>query len=372
MATKFQQTVYEFTIQGKVEILTKIKAIAKFKYGVYKAVGAFHSKDDEPHTHFCIALRDKPNFTSKSLNSYFNLPSGSTPPRPVKSGGRTKIQKLNKMYSYYTDEISHPGELIEPPVCYKYDPNNVKTEKRPKKISTMTEIYEIYINESKGAYQQWLDADISRKAYICQNMVKIKDMFYQHDLMMREAKPPEFPLESFKESEVKQSITSHDFTKREHGQKKKCLVLTGESNTGKTKLAKAVFKNPLIVRHKDKLKQFDPVRHDGIVFDDMSFANYSRETVLALMDMDDDADINVKNSMVTIPAGTPRIFTTNRPMYATLSGWDTEYDPDNSFLPKPLFVKDPSPNYGAEGAKLDDPAITNRFVLITVTEKLYA
>lgn len=90
------------------------------------------------------------------------------------------------------------------------------------------------------------------------------------------------------------------------------LILMGPSNIGKTQLAKALFKNALLCRHIDKLKQFDRFQHDGIIFDDMSFNHWPRESVISLLDLEEDSDINVKCSMVTIPAGTPRIITTNR------------------------------------------------------------
>lgn len=367
MATKFQQTVYEFTMKGSVDILKKIHEICKLQYGVYKAVGAFHDKPEEPHTHFAIALRDKPNFSAKSLNKYFNLPVGSTMPRPVTTG-RSKLSKLAAMHAYFTDETSHPGELNTPPVYYKYDPTKHSLTPGGKKLTPLQIVYGTYMREHKSIFQQHMDGDIAMKTFIMSNYKKIKDMFYNYDAMMKEAKPPEFPIDSFIDSEAKRVLVSHDWSHRELGQKKKCIVLQGKSNTGKTKLAKAIFKNPLIVRHMDKLKRFDPIRHDGIVFDDMSFAHYPREVVLNLMDMDDDTDQNVKNGMVTIPAGHPRIFTTNRKMYATFSQYDDSYDKSTSFLPEPLKEQ------GAEGAQIHqtDSAIMNRFKLITVNDALYA
>lgn len=102
----------------------------------------------------------------------------------------------------------------------------------------------------------------------------------------------------------------------------KCLVISGASGIGKTQFAKTLLKNPLLVRHKDKLKQFDSTIHDGIIFDDMSFAHWPREACIHLLDTEEDSDLDVKCSMVTIPAGTPRIFTTNADAASIFNGID--------------------------------------------------
>lgn len=100
------------------------------------------------------------------------------------------------------------------------------------------------------------------------------------------------------------------------------LVMSGDSGSGKTQLAKALFENPLVVRHIDKLKQFDEFEHDGIIFDDMSFTHYPREPLISMLDLEEDSDINVKCSMVTIPAGVPRVITTNRDCWEERKGLD--------------------------------------------------
>lgn len=92
---------------------------------------------------------------------------------------------------------------------------------------------------------------------------------------------------------------------------KRTLVIWGPSCTGKTQYAKQLFKTPLLVRHMDKLKQFSIFKHDGIIFDDMTFSHIARVHCVHLLDLDEDSDINVKCSMVTIPAGVPRVITSN-------------------------------------------------------------
>lgn len=87
--------------------------------------------------------------------------------------------------------------------------------------------------------------------------------------------------------------------------------INGETNTGKTEYAKTLFKNPHLISHIDQLKQFKAGIHDGIIFDDMSFKHWPRQAQIHILDIENPRGINVKHSVVTIPAGTPRIFTSN-------------------------------------------------------------
>ena len=91
----------------------------------------------------------------------------------------------------------------------------------------------------------------------------------------------------------------------------KCILIYGDTNLGKTKFILAHFKNPLVVRHKDKLKKFKPEVHDAILFDDMSFKHWPAEAVINLLDTGEDSDIDVKCGMVTIPKGTMKVFSHN-------------------------------------------------------------
>lgn len=91
----------------------------------------------------------------------------------------------------------------------------------------------------------------------------------------------------------------------------KVHVFWGVPGAGKTQFALAHFTSPLVVRHIDTLKCFVPGVHDGLVFDDMNFTHWPRESQIHLLDMEVDSDINVKHETSYIPAGTKRIFCTN-------------------------------------------------------------
>lgn len=193
--------------------------------------------------------------------------------------------------------------------------------------------------------QQYSLADWTRKAYIAKNWDILTKMITNHKRILREIAnaKPKFSKENFYPNKLAEE---HDFTT-------KALVLRGPPNGGKTQYAKTFFKKPLLVRHPDKLKSFDENVHDGIIFDDQSYGHWPRESVIHLMDVEEEADINVKNSMVTIPAGTPRIFTTNRQMRVVEEDrfGKVEHTKDKSFLP----------------ARLDefDTAIDRRLTVVT-------
>ncbi|AXL65915.1 replication-associated protein [Water beetle associated circular virus 1] len=93
---------------------------------------------------------------------------------------------------------------------------------------------------------------------------------------------------------------------------RKSILLLGQAGTGKTTYAMDHFKHPLLIRHMDGLKKITPDT-DGLVFDDLSFHHWKcAQSVIHLCDLENDSEINVKHSTVTIPKHMPRIFTCNR------------------------------------------------------------
>lgn len=368
----FKQTVYEYVLESKVDILAELERISKLQYGAYQTFGIHHTKNEKTHTHICIALRTEPHFTSKSLNSYFQLPPGSKPPTPVKSG-RGKLGKLNNFYAYCTDTARHQNQIIGKMLSYdnKFIPGNSGSVKTSTKLTKSAIVFKTFVEQGLSVAQQFdRSNDWNFKTYLMAERDKLNSIITNYKQHLRQSAAPEFPLESFPDTPVKRKIVNHDFTARKQGKKKQSLIVKGDSNLGKTKLCKARFKKPLIIRHMDKLKSFDPCVHDGLIFDDMSFAHYPRECIMSLLDLDDDSDINVKQSMVTIPAGFPRIFTTNRELYAidALGA----YDKTRSFLPAPLFVNPiVQPLESGKLGNFTDPAVLNRFTLVEVTSKLY-
>lgn len=117
------------------------------------------------------------------------------------------------------------------------------------------------------------------------------------------------------------------------------IILWGESGIGKTQFALAHFKNPLVVRDTDDLRRFDSELYDGIVFDDMDFKHWPRTSQIHLLDWELSSSIRCRYENATIPAGVPRIFTTNE--------------------------------YGGEIFNLTDPAINRRCYRVQVDNTLF-
>ena len=90
------------------------------------------------------------------------------------------------------------------------------------------------------------------------------------------------------------------------------ILVQGPSGIGKTQWALAHFEKPLLVSHMDKLKDFDPESHDGLVFDDMSFNHLHAEAIIHLLDNANDRDLHARYEIASIPAGTKKIFCHNK------------------------------------------------------------
>lgn len=111
-----------------------------------------------------------------------------------------------------------------------------------------------------------------------------------------------------------------------HGPEKhlKTLIVLGPSGLGKTELSKALSKNPLLISHIDQLKELKIGKHDCIIFDDMNFAHWPRESFIHLTDLANDRGINVKGDYATIPAGLKRIITSNKNLHEIIPNWFDE------------------------------------------------
>lgn len=92
---------------------------------------------------------------------------------------------------------------------------------------------------------------------------------------------------------------------------KKTILLHGPSGTGKTSLAIAQFEQPLICGALDQLKGFRVGFHDGIVLDDCCLRKLTPAEAIQLVDTTFDRAIQLRYHPAVIPAGTPRIITTN-------------------------------------------------------------
>ena len=80
------------------------------------------------------------------------------------------------------------------------------------------------------------------------------------------------------------------------------LVIHGDSEIGKTCLALASFKHPLVISDMDDL-QLISLETDGLVFDDMCFLKLDPEQVIHLLDINLTRSIHARYKNARIPRG---------------------------------------------------------------------
>jgi len=94
---------------------------------------------------------------------------------------------------------------------------------------------------------------------------------------------------------------------------KRSVHMFGPSGVGKTSFACAHFKNPLFVSKSfEGIADYNEQEHDGIVFDEMDFTAMSPDEVKTIVDIHHPRTWRRLYGFTTIPAGVPRIFTSNR------------------------------------------------------------
>lgn len=119
---------------------------------------------------------------------------------------------------------------------------------------------------------------------------------------------------------LREKFTADDF--KEDGPsmellQSRAIVVMGPTGIGKTQWTKTWFKNPLMIRHMDGLKDLQPGEHDGIIFDDMDFQHMPRTAQIHLVDMEEDSQIHIRYQVAEIPAAMPRVFTCNNYPFST-------------------------------------------------------
>lgn len=99
----------------------------------------------------------------------------------------------------------------------------------------------------------------------------------------------------------------------------KSLVICGPADIGKTTFALFLLPKALFISDLDGLLAFDPTIHEGIIFDDMSFTDLSRERQIHILDWDHDREIRIRYKLAMIPRHTKKIFVCNPESYPIFS-----------------------------------------------------
>lgn len=92
----------------------------------------------------------------------------------------------------------------------------------------------------------------------------------------------------------------------------KPTVIVGATGIGKTVYAISKCAKPaLFCSHIDDLKQLRANYHKSIIFDDMCFKHWHIQAQIHIVDVDRKRSVNVKHTIVGIPAGIEKWFTCN-------------------------------------------------------------
>lgn len=94
----------------------------------------------------------------------------------------------------------------------------------------------------------------------------------------------------------------------------------GASGLGKTKAMCAQLRNPCFIKPFDSVgclenlaRMYDPTMHDGIILDEADLKFMTRQQVIALLDMDEPATLDVRYKSFSLPAGVRKILISNAP-----------------------------------------------------------
>jgi len=170
-------------------------------------------------------------------------------------------------------------------------------------------------------------ADLRRRADICCELSKYQKMMNNY-FQLTQDNTHYFPYDSFTQA-AKDAVKDWDPTKT-------CLILKGETGYGKTEFAKALMyartkQYACFVSNLNKLGV--RAHNQPIIYDDMNFSQCKREKGIYLTDVANDRDIRILFGFHTVPALTPRIFTTNLSMDEFLP-----YDPTGAIDRRCTFI----------------------------------
>lgn len=158
--------------------------------------------------------------------------------------------------------------------------------------------------------------EVARAAIATGSFSEGRAMLLEHypDKMLDKGTDIERNLRNYTHKPYKPKFTLDDFTIPSINLGK-CVLMHGDTELGKSQFALAHFKNPLLVKGKntEKLREYNTTV-DGIVLDEVNFTTTDThlENNLTMLDMDEDVAMWARYANVTLPAGLPKIFLTNK------------------------------------------------------------
>lgn len=266
-------------------ILEFIKnVVAEWELDTYIIAQEKH-KDNNLHLHAYIKLKNKPN--KRNAERLFDF--GEYHPKVETCRSWKNVIKY----------VSKDGNYI----------TNIDEDELKKILLANTKVGEIYEKAFNVAREKGVEAGMKE----LETVKTFRDLLVHGEAIEKNMKKLRaednnvmYKLEDFKPIEFVWN-------------RRKTLVLTGPSDTGKTSLALAMLPNCLFVSDLDDLREYNTGKYKGIVFDDMCFmpdvatgkGGLDREKQIALFDMDQPRHIKCRYHNAKIPANTPKICTSN-------------------------------------------------------------
>lgn len=280
----------------------------KGKYNVEKYIISQEKHEDgNPHIHCYLKMDKQLNIRNDRA---FDYTSGETVFHP----NIQSCKSVMKVIAYVVKDNKYITNM-DKSIIEKALDSNLKTR-------------EIYQQAREEAVKGNMDSALT----ILTNEKVARDMTIHGTAIIRN-------LRGLLPSKIDLEFPISEFVCNFEWDRSKLLILHGPTNTGKTSLAAALLPKALFVRHIDRLKDYDSIKYEGIIFDDMSFRHMPREGQIHICDTKFESDIHVRYGVANIPKYTPRILTTN-------------LAPDYVIL-------------------YDDPAIERRCQAVEITEKCY-
>lgn len=257
----------------------------------------YHLEDGQMVTGFAIQRKNKKRFKCSNLD---HLKCKGY--RPIVSSDFTPTEWNAKLNELETQDSA----CLKKVVPAKKDKKKTISEEKDEKMEEALEFVKKVACTKEGKWGDVIESPHWVTVGKRKNFVQETFNYYKkkrEDEEMEQKSKPRYSLALFTKMDA---ITDWNFT----------YFLVGESGCGKTQFAMAHFKCFLIINHLERLVEFEPKKHDGIIFDDLPLNTFKKrdpQLFIDLFEMEIDRMVIYNDIRVIIPSNTKKIFVHNNP-----------------------------------------------------------